>query len=108
LSSREAAVEVVYARTDRQRVVRVPLCTGMTAQEAVAASGIAREFPEIAAQPLLLGIYGCRIEHAHPLRDGDRVEIYRPLKFDPRDARRKAAQAGRAGQRSPGPSRRRA
>lgn len=108
MSSNEAAVEVVYARPDRQRVVRVPLRAGMTAQEAVAASGLAREFPEIATQPLLLGIYGCRIEAARPLRDGDRVEIYRPLKFDPRDARRKAAQAARAGKQSHGPSRRRA
>ena len=108
MSSSEAAVEVVYARPDRQRVVRVPLRAGMTAQEAVAASGLAREFPEIATQPLLLGIYGCRIEDAHPLRDGDRVEIYRPLKFDPRDARRKAAEAARAGKQSHGPSRRRA
>jgi putative ubiquitin-RnfH superfamily antitoxin RatB of RatAB toxin-antitoxin module len=108
LSSSEAAVEVVFARPDRQRIVRVPLRAGMTAQEAVAASGLAREFPEIAAQPLLLGIYGCRIEDAHPLRDGDRVEIYRPLNFDPRDARRKAAQAARAGTQPRSPSRRRA
>lgn len=99
-------MEVVYARSDRQRVVRVPLRAGMTAQEAVAVSGLARQFPEIAERPLLLGIYGCRIEDAHPLRDGDRVEIYRPLKFDPRDARRKAAQAARVGKRPHGPSHR--
>jgi uncharacterized protein len=108
LSGSEAVVEVVYARPDRQRVVRVPLRAGMTAQEAVAASGLAREFPEIAARPLLLGIYGCRIDDAHPLRDGDRVEIYRPLKFDPRDARRKAAQAARTGKQPRSPLRRRA
>lgn len=93
MSSPEADVEVVYARPDQQRVIRVPFRAGMTARQAVAASGLAQEFPEIAAQPLLLGIYGCRIEDAHPVRRGDRVEIYRPLKLDPRDARRKAARA---------------
>ena len=103
MSSPDAAVEVVYARPDQQRVIRVPFRAGMTAQEAVAASGLAQEFPEIAARPLLLGIYGCRVEGAHPVRQGDRVEIYRPLTFDPRDARRKAA---RPGKQSRSPSRR--
>jgi len=52
---------------------------------------------------LPLGIFGRRVEGAQPLRAGDRVEIYRPLKFDPREARRKAAQAARTARR-PGPA----
>ena len=88
-------VEVVYALPDRQRVVQLPLRDGMTVLEAVRAAGLEREFPEIAGRDLVLGIYGRRVEATEVLRSGDRVEIYRPLKFDPRDARRKAAQAGR-------------
>jgi hypothetical protein len=99
MSSPEPAVEVVYARPDRQRVVRVPLREGLTASEAVLAAGLAQEFPELASQPLLLGIFGRRVQGTQPLRAGDRVEVYRPLKFDPRDARRKAAQAARPGGR---------
>jgi len=91
----EPAVEVVYALPDRQRVVNVPLADGMTAEQAVQASAILAEFPELAAKERILGIYGRRIEGTQQLRDGDRVEIYRPLKFDPRDARRRAAQAER-------------
>ncbi len=95
MPDRDATVEVVYALPGRQRVVRLPLRDGMTALEAVQAAGLEREFPEIAGQDLLLGIYGRRVSANQVLRSGDRVEIYRPLKFDPRDARRKAAQAQR-------------
>ena len=91
----EASVEVVYALPDRQRVVRLPLREGMTALEAVRAAALEQEFPELAQPALVLGIYGRRVEATQALQDGDRVEIYRSLKFDPRDARRKAAQAVR-------------
>ena len=99
MPDRDARVEVVYALPDRQRVVQLPLRDGMTVLEAVRAAGLEREFPEIAGRDLVLGIYGRRVEATEVLRSGDRVEIYRPLKFDPRDARRKAAQAGRPAKR---------
>jgi putative ubiquitin-RnfH superfamily antitoxin RatB of RatAB toxin-antitoxin module len=91
----DATIEVVYALPDRQRVVQLPLRDGMTALEAVQAAGLEREFPEIACRDPVLGIYGRRVAATEVLRSGDRVEIYRPLKFDPRDARRKAAQSRR-------------
>ena len=99
MPERDATVEVAYALPDRQRVVQVPLRDGMTALEAVQAAGLEREFPEIAGRDLVLGIYGRRVEATQVLRNGDRVEIYRPLKFDPREARRKAAQAVRPARR---------
>jgi len=95
----EASVEVAYALPDRQRVVRVPLRDGMTAIEAVRAAALEAEFPELARPTLILGIHGRRVEEQQPLRDGDRVEIYRPLKFDPREARRQAARAAQHGRR---------
>ena len=106
MSNPEPAVEVAYARPDRQWVVRVPLQDGLTALGAVAASGLLEECPELAAQPLVLGIYGQRVDAATVLRDADRVEIYRPLRNDPRDARRRAAQAARPGRRSSAPAER--
>ena len=63
----------------------------MTAAQAVRASGLLEEFPELGCQVLALGIYGRRVDPGHLLRAGDRVEIYRPLKVDPREARRRAA-----------------
>jgi len=99
MPDRDATVEVAYALPDRQRVVKLPLRDGMTALDAVQAAGLEREFPQIAGGDLLLGIYGRRVEATHVLRNGDRVEIYRPLRFDPREARRKAAQAVRSAKR---------
>jgi putative ubiquitin-RnfH superfamily antitoxin RatB of RatAB toxin-antitoxin module len=87
-------IEVAYALPERQRVITLDFVAGLTAGEAVRASGICREFPELAARPLVLGVYGEVVADAHSLRPGDRVEIYRELAVDPRDARRlRAAQA---------------
>jgi len=99
MPDRDAKVEVAYALPGRQRVVQLPLLDGMTALDAVQAAGLEREFPEIAGHDLVLGIYGRRVEATQVLKGGDRVEIYRPLKFDPRDARRRAAQAVRPARR---------
>ena len=99
MPDRDPTVEVAYALPGRQRVVQLPLRDGMTALDAVQAAGLEREFPEIAGRDLVLGIYGRRVEATQMLRNGDRVEIYRPLKFDPRDARRKAAKAVRPARR---------
>lgn len=85
------AVEVVYARPDCQRVVAVPLGAGMTALEAVQASGLLAEFPELDPASLALGIFGRRVEGSQRLDPDDRVEIYRSLHVDPRAARRRAA-----------------
>jgi putative ubiquitin-RnfH superfamily antitoxin RatB of RatAB toxin-antitoxin module len=84
-------IEVVYALPGRQRVVRLPLDQPISAEEAVRASGLLEEFPELAGQALALGVFGRTVDGRHVLRAGDRVEIYRPLKVNPRDARRRAA-----------------
>lgn len=94
LDPEAAVVEVVYASPARQRVVSVPLSEGLTALEAVRASGILESAPELGPGELALGIWGRRVEASHPLRADDRVEIYRPLRCDPREARRQAAGSG--------------
>jgi putative ubiquitin-RnfH superfamily antitoxin RatB of RatAB toxin-antitoxin module len=87
-------VEVAYALPDRQRVVRLELpAGGLTAAEALQRSGLVQEFPEIGPAPPL-GVFGAACRPTRPLRAGDRLEIYRPLRNDPRAARRaRAAQA---------------
>jgi putative ubiquitin-RnfH superfamily antitoxin RatB of RatAB toxin-antitoxin module len=93
------AIEVVYAPAERQRVVAVTLTGGLTAMQAVRASGLLEEFPELDATGLLLGVWGRPVREDQLLRAGDRVEIYRPLRFDPRAARRDAARASNPGTR---------
>jgi len=98
-----AAVEVVYALRDRQRVIQVRFAEGMTAIEAVEASGILKDFPDLSAGTLDLGVYGRVVQSTHLLRPGDRVEIYRRLTADPREARRQLAAQGKTrGSHPPG------
>ena len=93
-SAEPITVEVVYATADLQRVWAVSIATGATAEEAVRATDVATVFPEVDLEHLMLGIYGNRIETDQVLKSGDRVEIYRPLSTDPREARRRLAAAG--------------
>lgn len=84
-------VEVAYARPDRQRLVTVELAAGATARDAVRASGLVEEFPEIDVERAPLGVFGRACPGDTVLRAGDRVEIYRPLVIDPKEARRRRA-----------------
>jgi putative ubiquitin-RnfH superfamily antitoxin RatB of RatAB toxin-antitoxin module len=81
-------VEVVYALPDRQHLLSITLQPGSTIRDAVMRSGIARLHPEIDPETCKAGIFGKRQALETVLRDGDRVEIYRPLTADPKDARR--------------------
>jgi putative ubiquitin-RnfH superfamily antitoxin RatB of RatAB toxin-antitoxin module len=88
-------IEVVYALPDREEALTVRLPQGATVADAVRASGILARYPhiDIARQPL--GIYGKRVASSTPLANGDRVEIYRPLEVDPKEARRRRAAKAR-------------
>jgi putative ubiquitin-RnfH superfamily antitoxin RatB of RatAB toxin-antitoxin module len=87
-------VEVVYALAQRQALYEVHLAPGQTVQEAVEASGVLAEFPEIDLHRNRVGIHAKLATLGTPLRDGDRVEIYRPLIADPKEARRRRAEQG--------------
>ncbi|KMJ54674.1 RnfH [Vogesella sp. EB] len=89
-------LEVAYARPERQLIVKLSLPAGTTAREAVLQSGIASEFADIDPAQLKLGIFGKAVPAEHVLRDRDRVEIYRPLQADPKEVRRRRAEAGKA------------
>ena len=84
-------VEVVYALPAGEDAVFVQLARGKTALDAVRASGILERHPEIDPRRLKLGVYGKAVAAHAPLADGDRVEIYRPLALDPKEARRRRA-----------------
>lgn len=88
-------VEVVYAAPDKQMILSVNVPAGTTAQEAAEQSGIARKFPEIDVATNPMGIFGNQIKPAHVLREGDRVELYRPLIGDPKEIRRRRAKKSR-------------
>ena len=82
-------VEIAYARPDKQRIVTVQVPDDATMLEAVKLSGITKLFPEIDLETVDMGIFGKVVKKPaeHQLREGDRVELYRPLKIDPKQAR---------------------
>lgn len=84
-------VEVVYALRDRQVLLTLEVEEGTTARQAVERSGVLQRFPEIDLARAGLGIFGRVVAPDTRLRDGDRVEIYRSLIADPKDARRTRA-----------------
>ncbi|OGI44899.1 MAG: RnfH family protein [Candidatus Muproteobacteria bacterium RBG_16_64_11] len=95
---RPLGVEVVYATHTRQRLVELTVAPGTTVAEAIAASGILREFPEIDLRVNRVGIFGQLARLGDVVQAGDRVEIYRPLQADPKEARRqRARKAGKRG-----------
>ena len=82
-------VEVAYARPERQKIVSVQVPEGTTMVEAVRLSGIVQLFPEIDPETIDMGIFGKVVKNpaSQALRDGDRIELYRPLLIDPKQAR---------------------
>jgi len=88
------AVDVVHAGVLGLWRCHVSLPVGSTAMQAVEAAGWLTELPAEVSEPLRLGIHSRRVEAGHVLRDGDRVEIYRPLALDPMAARRRRAGRG--------------
>ena len=92
-------VEVAYALPHQQKIIALLVAPGTCALQAVERSGIAKHFPEIDPATAKMGIFGQSLgtkglatAASHVLNEGDRVEIYRPLISDPKDARRKRAE----------------
>ena len=91
---REASwrVEVAYATPLRQEVIEVVIPPGASIEQVIRESGLLERFPEIDLARSRVGIFGEIASLQDPVRDGDRVEIYRPLLADPKDARRLRAE----------------
>lgn len=88
-------VEVAYALPDCQVIVALRVPAGTSAREAVRRSGLLQRFPAIDLRGGGLGIFGQRVSPNTPLDSGDRVEIYRALAIDPKEARRRRAARAR-------------
>jgi putative ubiquitin-RnfH superfamily antitoxin RatB of RatAB toxin-antitoxin module len=73
-------------RVVHERVFDLPL--GATALQALQASGLLQACPELQGKTLDLGLWGRTCPPSQLLQDGDRLEIYRPLRVDPKVARR--------------------
>jgi putative ubiquitin-RnfH superfamily antitoxin RatB of RatAB toxin-antitoxin module len=91
----EIVVEVAYARPEEQDIVEVTLVDGATAGQAIETSGILKRCAEIDLGINKIGVFGRPVGLDCPLRNQDRVEIYRPLVADPKEIRRQCAAAAK-------------
>jgi putative ubiquitin-RnfH superfamily antitoxin RatB of RatAB toxin-antitoxin module len=89
------AIEVAYATANLQTVLTLTVSCESTIEQAIIASGILQQWPEIDLQKNKVGIFGQLCELDKVLNAGDRVEIYRPLQKDPMEARRQKAKIKR-------------
>lgn len=84
-------VEVAYALPGKQAILGLDVPEGTTALEAAQQSGIADRFEGIDLENAKLGIFASVVSPRQVLREGDRVEIYRPLVADPKEVRKERA-----------------
>lgn len=93
-------VEVAYATPEKQTLLEVSIPAGSTAEQAVLLSEIMNIHKEIDLSLLKLGIWNRVCKASVEVKNGDRVEIYRPLIADPKEVRKrrakKAIEEGRA------------
>lgn len=85
-------IDIVFVTVTELWRQSLEVRSGATVGEALAASDFARVFPEYADPMPALGVYGERCTVQRVLSAGDRIEIYRPLVFDPLESRRRRAQ----------------
>jgi len=94
--NQELTIEVAYALPEKQVIIAIKAVEGVTSEQAILASGVLQQFPEIDLKLNKIGIFGKVVKLDTPLRDKDRIEIYRPLIADPKEVRRKRAADGKA------------
>lgn len=87
----QARVTVVYAEPDNvwQKALTVP--AGTDVATVLKFSGFAQEFPAYPIEAPVVGIFGRRCQLDQTVSDADRIEVYRPLSYDPMESRRRRA-----------------
>lgn len=85
------SIEVVFATPDRQESVSLDVEPGTTLGEAIERSRVQKLFPEVDLGACSTGIWNRVQPRETVLKDGDRIEIYRPLEIDPKERRRQRA-----------------
>ena len=91
--SKTIQIEVAYALADEQFLFNEDVEEGTTVAQALASSKLLVEFPNLNVDKV--GVFGKLVTPDTVLRAGDRIEVYRPLKVDPRDRRREKVEQER-------------
>jgi len=85
------SVELVYIKPGVQQLLTLELSSGSDIEMAILKSGLLKRFPEIDLSVNKVGVFSKIQPLDYELKSGDRLEIYRPLLADPKEARRRRA-----------------
>src|SRR5262245_44548610 len=88
-------VQFVCAWPERAHAFRATVPRGTTAGELLVRSRVLDRFPELATTEVQLGVFGRKVDAGYVLVDGDRVELLRALRNDPKETRRRRAAQGK-------------
>jgi hypothetical protein len=88
-------VSVAVALPARQEVVQLELSGSPSVADAVSAAGVSGRFPQLDLAACKFALWGREVSADTMLRDGDRVELLRPLQADPKESRRQRVAAAR-------------
>lgn len=91
MATDKVSVQVAYALPNKLWQCRLQLSAGSTVNQALEASGFWQAHPSLNPKLTALGVYGLACDTNQVLKPGDRIEIYRPLVFDPMESRRRRA-----------------
>ena len=91
----EIKVEIVFALAQKQSLQTVLVDAGASVADVIEKSELASAFADQNLAEMACGIWGREVARHHAVKDGDRIELYRPLELDPREARRQLALSGR-------------
>ena len=91
-SSNEITIEVIYALPAEQNIITIRVNKTCKVKHAIEKSGVLEKYPEIDLDEEKLGIFSKKCTLNDPLHDWDRIEIYRPLIIDPKQARKNRAE----------------
>lgn len=81
-------VEVVYGDVKQQILLSCDVADNATVRDAILSSGILQHYPELELETLTAGVFSKKVKLSTELKPMDRIEIYRPLIIDPKEARR--------------------
>ena len=91
MTDSEINIELIYPTPDKQRLINISVPLETTVLQAIDRSKILTKYPEIDLDKNKIGIFSKIVKLTEVLREGDRIEIYRPLIADPKEARKKKA-----------------
>ena len=95
-ATNQITVELAFALPDEQVLLSFEVAAGCTVAQAVAQSGIQARFPDLDFTLCKTGIWSRVVPETQELKSGDRIELYRPLIADPKDARKARAKTQKA------------